>query len=220
MPTHEPRVQSLSAFLIIMTLAGCGTNNRTGDKSGDSRKSVPTANIPPNAGLLEARGSFTCRGKPIHPGLVNQMMPWISDNRPTTVSVDILASVNTNQYPQDQVRVRAGWTECDLEGEPSAAGVKPSCGYQHCGGLANGVQVLRVYRCGGGSGIFTYLMFVRFETEIGLDWELKPYPRLLMKLVAVYPLGDRDDGEIKVLSDRVVIGKSQYRDKKVELKLD
>ena len=72
----------------------------------------------------------------------------------------------------------------------------------------------------GGSGTFMNLLFIRFETKKAYDLRGKPYTRLPMTVVCIYALGDRDDGEITVLSDRVVVGPSTHRDKAVAIKLD
>ena len=170
--------------------------------------------------MQEAREKFTLGGRPIHPGLVYEFMAWISDNLPTTVAVDLLASVDTNEYCRDDVRSRAGWIECDLREEPSAVGVKPSFGYQGRGAMQDGTQVLRVYWCGGGSGTFMYLMLVRFDSEKAYDLQAKPYWRLIMRLVCLYALGDNDDADVRVLPDRVIVGPSKYREKEVVLKLE
>ncbi len=38
------------------------------------------------------------------------------------------------------------------------------------------------------------------------------YPRLLMSILRSYGLGDRDDGEIKIQDNSVVVGISKYRE--------
>jgi hypothetical protein len=205
--------------LAVLFVAGChgGDEAVVGDLQptcDPEAARLPTA----DAALAEVRSNLTCGGKPIHPGLVCEFMAWQSDDLPTTVAVDILPSIGSDEYYEDDVRLRAGWTECDLREEPSAVGVRPSFGYQRRGVLADGTQVLRTYYSGGGSGIFMDLVFVRFETEKAFDYEMKPYTRLLMKLVCDYDLGDRDDGTVQVLSDRVVVGPSKHRDKEVVLK--
>jgi hypothetical protein len=50
-------------------------------------------------------------------------------------------------------------------------------------------------------------------------WDGKPYDQLLLTLVRNYPLGDRDTGKIKVHPGRIVIGRSEYRERPVTLKV-
>jgi hypothetical protein len=71
--------------------------------------------------------------------------------------------------------------------------------------------VLETGEGGGGSGIFMDLFFVRFDIGEGYTEEGSKNSRLLMTVVRIFSLGDRDDGEIEVLADRVIVGKSRYR---------
>ena len=50
--------------------------------------------------LAEANEHFTYRGKAIHPGLVNEFEPWISDLNPVTIVVDVSASYDSNEYTE------------------------------------------------------------------------------------------------------------------------
>lgn len=170
--------------------------------------------------LKEAKENFTVHGKPVHPGLIYDLKGWMSDRLPITVAVDLLAARDSNEYYEPEVKLRAGWIECDIRGYRPATQDECRFGYQRKGVLDDRTQVLRVYYWPGGSGTFMYLMFIRFDTEKAFDLEMKPYTRLLMKLVCLYALGDNDDGEVTVLSDHVIVGKSKYRDKEIVLKLD
>ncbi|MFA5160605.1 MAG: hypothetical protein WC484_08915, partial [Candidatus Omnitrophota bacterium] len=89
--------------------------------------------------------------------------------------------------------------------------------YERLGKLNNGLHVLKVSNSGGGSGTFMDLFFVRFDKGNGYTRDGEKYDQLLMSIVRQYPLGDRDDGEIKVLGDHVVVGRSRYRGEDVTL---
>ena len=220
MSIRDPVRRLVPVLLMIVALAGC---RERGEAVGSVEKlpDLQRADQPKSHGALEeARERFTCGGKPIHPGLVHEFMPWMSDGLPTTVAVDLLPSVDSNEFNEDDVKIRAAWIECDLREELSAVGVRPSFGYQRSGILADGTQVLRTYYCGGGSGTFMCLMLIRFDTEKAFDLGMKPYTRLLMKLVCLYALGDDDDAKVQVLKDRVIVGRSKCRDKEVVLKLE
>jgi hypothetical protein len=54
-------------------------------------------------------------------------------------------------------------------------------------------------------------MLIRLS-EGEIMWEGKKEKQLLMTIIGLYSLGDRYDGDIKVLSDKVLIGasKNQY----------
>jgi hypothetical protein len=171
------------------------------------------------AALDEANRSFTFNGKPIHPLLVKEFSIWLSDNTsPVTVSVDVVSAAKArNEYYSDAVvdgsSVRAN--------NPEMLGYSGWTGfyqYERLGTLKNGLQVLRVSDCGGGSGIFEDLFFVKFTTDSAYDENGESYERLLMTVVREYTLGDRDDGSIEVNADEVIISASKYRSDPIVLK--
>ena len=160
--------------------------------------------------LAEANAKFTYQHKPIHPGLLEEFESSIADSgEPTTISVDIAAK-HGNEYFDDDVSVKDG-----------VVFLKKADGSYFCykwlGKLNNDLHVLDVGDSGGGSGVFGNLLFVRFSISEGY-YKGDEYKRLLMTVVGTYGLGDRDDGKVTVLTDRVVIGKSKYREKEVVLK--
>jgi len=96
-----------------------------------------------------------------------------------------------------------------------------SFSYRHLGRLPNGIHVLRTFSLGGGSGVFQALLFLRTETRIAyLADGVKRGEQVFLQALRRFPLGDRDDAEITVKEDRVIIGKSRYRTEPVELTLD
>lgn len=157
--------------------------------------------------LIEANSNFTYQGKSIHPGLVKEFASLSSDpGTPTTISVDVSAE-HGNEYFEDEAKVQKdGSAILQKEGE------QEYFYYKWLGKLNNGIHVLVVGSGGDGSGVFKDLFFVRFDKGEGFRPEGKKYDRLLMTIVRYFPLGDRDDAEIKVLPDRVIVGKSKYRD--------
>jgi hypothetical protein len=207
--------------LAVLSVAGCG--GRDGAAVGEPQRTLdPQATPRPtaNAVLAEARSNFTVSGKPIHPALVYEFMPWLPDNEPITVAVDLLAARRSGEYSELAVAVREGWIECEVTSfRPVTEDVR-MFGYKRWGVLSDGTQVLYTYYSSGGTGAFCYLMFVRLETENTSDLHTKLRARLIMKVIGIYSLGDRDDGTVQVLPDRVIVGPSKYRDKEVVLKLD
>jgi len=162
--------------------------------------------------LNEANATFTYDGKPIHPGLVKEFASWISDpGMPTTVSVDVSAEHGNEYFEDEMKRQKDGSVILQKENE------QEYFYYKWLGRLNNGVHVLRVADGGGGSGVFEDLFFVRFDKGEGFTPDGKKYDRLLMTVVRYFPLGDRDDAEIKVLLDRVVVGTSKYREAPVAI---
>lgn len=165
--------------------------------------------------IKEINEHFTYKGKPIHPGLIKEFAGWISDSwQPITTSVDIAAAFDTNEYFDSEVQVKDnGYVYLQEEGKTEYFY------YKWLGQLKNGLHVVETGDGGGGSGIFQDIYFVRFDVGEGVDPEGNKYNRLLMTIVRNYGLGDRDDGEIKVLPEenKVILGKSRYREEPIIL---
>lgn len=175
--------------------------------------------------LIEVNEKFTYKGKPIHPGLVREFEAWLSDGTPTTISVDILAAESSNEYYEDDVEVRDnGFVRIKEEHFfTDRDKIITHYEYKWLGKLKNNLHVLDTLDWGGGSGIFEHLLFVKFDvdegfTDLRVDGNIR-YNRLLMTVVRVHHVGDRDDGEITVLPEqnKVILGKSRYRKEPVIL---
>jgi hypothetical protein len=162
--------------------------------------------------LKEANESFTYQRKPSHPGTVQETNNRLTDRGLlTTISVDV-AAPHRNEYNEDDVEIRA-----DGSIFVTAEDGRGYYYYKWLGRLENGLHVLETGESGGGSGTFMDLFFVRFDKGRGINHEGEEYDRLLMTIVRVGRLGDRDDGEITVLPDKVIMGESRYRDEPVIL---
>ena len=156
---------------------------------------------------------FLFHGKPVHPLLIKQFEPWISDARPPiTVEVNLTAAWDSNEYA-------AGFkTDSNLMVSVSLP-EGASYAYQHLGKMRNGMHVLRTFDAEGGSGVFEALLFVRFRTRVAyLGDGVKQGEQIFLEVVRRYPLGDRDGAEVQVKPERVIVGKSRFRDKPVELR--
>jgi len=158
---------------------------------------------------------FRFHGKPVHPLLIKQFEPWISDSRPPiTIELNLTASWDSNQYAAGFNTDSNGLSAVGLpEGETYA--------YKHLGTLRDGTHVLRTFYSGGGSGSFEALLFVRVRTRVAyLADGISQGEQVFVQVVRRYPLGDRDGAEITVEPDRVLVGKSRYREKPVVIEED
>ena len=152
--------------------------------------------------------TFKLNGKPIHPKLIQEFEGWLSDGGPITISVDALAAMGTDEYNEGDVEVDEEWVRY-------YASERESYSYKRLGRLNNGLHVLRTAYWGGGSGVFSSLLFVRFVISKGLDGhlhsdnDLTSYERILMTIVCNYGLQDRYGGEIKLMAqeNKVIVEK-------------
>ncbi len=155
--------------------------------------------------LDEANSAFTYKGLPVHPFLVKEFLNWLSDDRPPMITtVDVSAAFNTNKYQNDEVENQDDWWGVEWQEDLEITTAYCSFGYQWLGKLEDGTHVLEVADWGGGSGVFMDLLFVTFS-EGEILWKGKKEKQLLMSIVGTYTLGDRYEGEIKVLPNKVII---------------
>ena len=158
--------------------------------------------------LKEVDTTFKINGKPIHPKLVQEFEPWLSDGLPLTISVDVLAAQGTNEYFESNIEEEDGRYTY-------SASERASYSYKWLGRLNNGLHVIRTADWGGGSGVFSSLLFVKFERGKGLDGSLygagspEPYDRILMTVVCNYSLTDGYSGKIKLKAreNKVIVQK-------------
>ena len=154
--------------------------------------------------LDEANASFTYKGKPIHPFLVQEFSNWLSDKRPPIVkAVDVAAAFDTNEY-QEAATEEEGWIFSKKEEKDGDFTNYTSFEYRWLGKMADGTHVLETGENGGGSGTFMDLMFIRFS-EGKVMFEGKSEKQLLMSIIGIHALGDRYEGKVEVLPDRVLI---------------
>lgn len=186
MSTKHLIVGGLVALVVSLAMAAAGSAVRS------------------NAGSPLLRDGFTYRGEPIHPKLVEEFESWLSDDRPpSTVMVDVAAAFGSNEYSEA--------VEASERGLLRYASGAAWYGYEHLGQMADGTHVLRTASSGGGSGIFHNLLFVRLREDEARTPTGHRYGRVLMEVVGHFVLGDRDDGTVELLGDRVEVSASRYR---------
>ena len=159
--------------------------------------------------------NFYFNGKPIHPLLIRKFEPWVSDARPPIITeVNLTAAWDSNEYA-------ANFKTDSDETVSIAIPESGSYSYRLLGTSPSGVHILRIFSSGGGTGVFQAILFLRTETRIAyLADGVKTGEQVFLQVLRRFPLGDRDDAEVIIKKDRVVIGKSRYRTEPVELTLD
>ena len=150
--------------------------------------------------LVRANADFTYHDSPIHPGLIKAFHNWESDYRPPiTVSIDVGAAFDTNQYGADISVDEGGRISTILDDGGKFA-------YRHLGRVAGDIHVLHTIDKSPGTGVFQTISFVQFDIHDGYDRDgLKPSRGLLMSVVRVYPLGGLKAPSVELNSDGVVV---------------
>jgi hypothetical protein len=154
--------------------------------------------------LKEAREHFTFLGEPINPLAVHDLSPLLSDALPGPVAIDLAGTYHTNRYFGKSTRDKEGRVSMDLktthESTAENGANEGFVGYKRLGVLANGIQVLRIWSNGGGSGIFESLLLVRCEMDYEYREDGSRRYRVLLLRAGECGLGDRFAGSIKVIS--------------------
>lgn len=160
--------------------------------------------------ISELQDSFRFNGKPIHPALIQRFESWLSDPMiPTTVSVDVAAAADTNEFSAE------GVTE-DKNGIVSFKQNYKAYAYQWQGRLKNGLHVVHTWSSGKqGSAVMQTLLFLRQSEGKGWTSEGKPYSRLLLTCERAYPLGDRTGVTITLKNNDVNLKIKAYPSGKV-----
>ncbi len=164
----------------------------------------------------EIQGEFHVEGRPIPALAILMLASDVVDPLPAVVAVSIDAITLGN----------LGRTGEEYSREDGVAGLRhPELlgngffEYRRLGMSSTGVHVLEVFACTGGSGVFKSLLFVRLERDRLRD-EHAPKVRTILRSMGSVTLGDRDDGEIKMVGDQVILGRSRYRPLDVVLSAD
>ncbi|MEM6252227.1 MAG: hypothetical protein AAF821_04830 [Cyanobacteria bacterium P01_D01_bin.156] len=175
--------------------------------------------LTPLESLEAANRFFMFRGEPINPRAVGDLLPWLSDMKPGSIALDVEGSMaDTNRYWAEVENTAIGTVRATWEpwlGEE----ISYTTGYRWLGQLDNGLHILRVTQNTGGSGVFTSLLFVRFlmDTEYFYVDGPGPRPRLIMKRMGSYGLGNRDSRNLWLEGNVVVIEAGEHTE---EIRID
>jgi hypothetical protein len=179
---------------------------------------LPTGCSPPHAvpeRLSERELPYFFSHSPyIHPKIIEDLYTLISDWGDQVIEINLLTSQGRNRYFGDfsADKVPSGpfplvrWEDSDT-GE--------SFGYRYIGETTSGIHVLRTAWNGGGSGTFVKLLFLSVHRDKGASFAWNDEPpsaaasRLVLRKEGEYGLGDRWEGTLHVVGNKVVIGKDQ-----------
>lgn len=190
----------LSAMLCALAVAGCS------HQQAQQHAAVPNKDFPFSFSHAPFISPRTIRG-----------LSWIDDREDKVVTINIWESQDNNPYLDDaQVR--------KVDGQKPFIYIRPTAiengnsyetefGYQFVGVTSSGIYILLTSDWGGGTGVFKSLLLVTFEYDksIRCDWDKSVIrsegKRLLIKKLGEISLGDRWDGELKVIGDSILVGK-------------
>lgn len=169
-------------------------------------RSVPLSAITSKPNSIDAElERFRWKGRPIHPGVIYEFNTDLSNNCPLVAAVDVDGACDSQRL-FDPPKSRGGFLFYENATEFDTG----SFCYKHLGRSTDGKHVLLTACNGGGSGDFEDILIVKFSHD-RLNDDGRSRDRIRMTLVGHFTLGDRDDGKVEVLDDKLFIGKSRYR---------
>lgn len=166
------------------------------------------------AELTPVHGVFQIEGRAVPPEAVALLMTNLSETIPSIAAVDLEGFIKNHG---GACTVSEGTVHSDLPDFYGSWGGYVE--YRDLGTSPSGTHVLEVSQCGGGSGVFQDLVFVRIEIESTCE-QGYPRQRHVLRYLGSFVLGDRDDGIVHFDGHYVVIGPSRYRTDKTTLTIE
>lgn len=188
---------------------------------------APVAAVPPGAPHTEL--SF-CRAPFVSPLIIQDLLAWVSDGGDQVVAVNLTESDGSNRY-SGEVRMsparpgsRAPQVTTTVIRDQGGERAEETISYEWVGVTSSGVHVLHTWEAGGGTMVAHALLLMAVEQDQGLaletsseeggignrDAELRfSRPRLLLRKLGEFPLGDRWAGELRVDGNKIHVGRDQ-----------
>ena len=161
------------------------------------------------------RRSASFNGEPwVHPKMIWELKPWMSDPGEQMLALNVSNSVGSNRYFEDiEMRTLEGGRE--LLFYKAKNGEHLQFGYIYHGMSDSGIHVLEVVESSHGSGTFIslFLCQLNWEPSFGIKNGLLQVvgERQVLKLVKEITLGDRWMGRIELEGDLLKVGKDEGR---------
>ncbi len=171
------------------------------------------------AGAKEVAYSFA-QAPFISPQIIEDLSTSIADQGDQIVAINLTDAQGSNRYGEETEVVkkpgRNPYVRFQLKGEDGGDGTE--FGYEYVGRTTSGVDVLRTSSWTGGSGRFENLLIVRLERDAGggslddggnkIETLTFKKQRTLIRKLGEISLGDRWDGQLKVIGNDIAIGKN------------
>ena len=212
----RPREGPLLAFLALLSVL---VGESTIAEAGSVSSHVKTIN---------PEYSFT-RAPFVHPRLVHELETWLSDTGDQVVAINLVDANRSNRYFGAVRSAGAGCPLVTWVEEDGGDGRRFS--YQYVGMTDHGVHVLATRSSGSGTLVATSVVFLSVafdqgfggvptattfrydsagnETEVGVIRADRQ--RILLRRLGELPLGDRWDGNLRVVGNDLHVGEDQGR---------
>ena len=173
-------------------------------------------------------------GQPLHPLIVQEFITGLSDTGDQIISINLRDTFSSNRYCCEtsfsvglttgkRMNVNVDYTTDYRTYHPNYIS-QEDCGgsctftYAHLGTTDNGAMVIQVWESGGGSGLFSTLLFTKVKERMGANFDYANPSNLafdkqqivLEKLFSI-SLGDRQETSIGVNGNFVVLNDTKIK---------
>ena len=162
----------------------------------------------------ERRSASFDREPWVHPKMIWESKPWMSDTREQMLALNVSNSLGSNRYFED-IEKRSIEGGKELLFYKARNGEHLQFGYVYHGMSDSGIHVLEVVESSHGSGTFIslFLCQLNWEPSFGMKNGLlqEVGERQVLKLVKEITLGDRWVGKIELEGNLLKVGKDEGR---------
>ena len=162
----------------------------------------------------ERRSTSFDREPWVHPKMIWELKPWMSDTREQMLALNVSDSLGSNRYFED-IEKRSIEGGKELLFYKARNGEHLQFGYIYHGMSDSGIHVLEAVESTHGSGTFISLFLCQLNWESGFgikNGSLQEVgERQVLKLVKEITLGDRWIGKIELEGDLLKVGKDEGR---------
>ena len=162
----------------------------------------------------ERRSASFDREPWVHPKMIWESKPWMSDTREQMLALNVSNSLGSNRYFED-IEKRSIEGGKELLFYKARNGEHLQFGYVYHGMSDSGIHVLEVVESSHGSGTFISLFLCQLNWEPSFrikNGSLQEVgERQVLKLVKEITLGDRWKGKIELEGNLLKVGKDEGR---------
>ena len=175
---------------------------------------------------------FTFKGELIHPKIINDFIPWISDDGSLITSINLEGAVGSNRYFDNDEFTRHGTSGATLNfsydhsSEPIEAEhcKRTECYFSYYieGIIDNRIFVITTRESGGGSGVFSNLLLLKIKKWRGLMNEnvgkeiTLSSPQIILEKIGHIILGDRRPYKVLIKDDDLIVNGKIFNLKKLD----
>jgi hypothetical protein len=132
----------------------------------------------------------------INPKIIQELEGFLSDKGDEVSSINLVNSNYSNKYFINKIDVINENSKYPIIGYKID---NESYHYQYIGTTFSGINIIRTFSWGGGSGIFGDLLFLILQNDTFFTLDnnkVKKTDRIILKKIGYIPLGDRYNGNI------------------------